>query len=174
MVSVFVVVTVTSVLQVEAHVVGYRLEPSTFFGVLLLVELSVALAAVVPTTRLASNAGRVWIVLLGFLVSASFPLLLVGVPATPVVVGVLFAFFGLRLAGRPARRALIADTITETETDGGLESYRLLRDAVTVPSALLGGVLYAISPTFAFTLATVIGVIGVREFMEFAIRPYVE
>lgn len=174
MIAVFVIVTVTSVLRVEAHVLGYRLGPSAFFGVLMLVEISVALAASVPAARFSSETGRNAIVLLSALASASFPLLLIGVPATPLAVGILFVVFGLRFAGRPARRELIDVELESGEGAGSAGSYRLVRDILAVPSALTGGVLYAISPSLAFMLSTIVGVIGLRELMEFTIRPHVD
>lgn len=174
MIGVFVVVTVIGVLRVEAHVLGYRLGPSAFFGVLMLVEVSVALTVSILVARPSSGTRRNAVVFLSALVSASFPLLLVGVPATPLAVGVLFAVFGLRFAGRPARRASIAAELEDGEAEGVVESYQLVRNALVVPSALVGGVFYAISPTLAFMLSTVVGVIGLRELMEFAVRRHVD
>ena len=175
MIGVFVVVTVTGVLRVEAHVFGYRLGPSAFFGVLMLVEVSVALTASILAARLSSGTRHNAILFLSALVSANFPLLLVGVPATPLAVGVLFAVFGLRFAGRPARRASIVAELEDGEGNAAaVESYRLARDALAVPSALIGGVFYAISPTLAFMLSTIVGVIGLREVMEFVVQPHVD
>ncbi|WP_336343208.1 MFS transporter [Halalkalicoccus ordinarius] len=171
MVSVFIVVTVTSVLEFNAHLFGYQLSASAFFGVLIFLEVSTGLIATVPVSYFTSRNGRCGTVFASFFISALFPLVLIGMATTPLSLGILFAIFGLRFAGRPAREALIAAETGRGGGDKGTESYRLVRDVLTIPSALIGGAIYAISPIFAFVLATVIGILGVREFMEFTVQP---
>lgn len=176
MVLVYIIIIVTSVLTLDVHLFGYRLDSSMVFGILLLVELSVAAATCVPGTRLAASIGRRKVVLASLLISVSFPLALVSAPADPIVIGALFAVFGLRFAGRPARRTLIA-TETARAADGdseATESYRLVRNVVTIPSALVGGLVYTMSPVLAFGLATIIGFLGVREFLSYMAQPYYE
>lgn len=169
MISVFVVITITSVLQLDATAFGYRFAPGAVFGVLATLELAVAGATIVPGARLAAAGRRSGIAFLSYLVAAGFPFVLVSAPTEPLVVGALFAVFGLRFAGRPARRELIADALAEAE-HGAVESYRLVRNVLTVPSALIGGLAYAVDPTVAFWLASVVAIVGVREFLSFAAR----
>jgi len=169
MVYVFFVIVVTEFLAVGVTlpVVG-RLSPDAFFGVLLGVEMVIALASMVPVAKLAERVGLKPVVAIGFAVYAVFPVLLINAPADPLVVAVLFAFSGLRFAGLPAHKALI---VGPAERDAGgrvTGAYYLLRNTVTIPSALLGGWLYdAYSPELAFGLATAVGVVGVVVFLAF-------
>ena len=177
MVYVFFVVVVSDYLDVGVTLplVG-SLSPEAFFGVLLAVEMAVALLSMVPVSRLTSRVGLKPVVATGFAVYAVFPVLLVSAPADAVTVGgltvppsavllVLFAFSGLRFAGLPAHKALIVGP-AERDTGGRVTgSYYLVRNVVTVPSAAVGGVLYAISPVVAFTTASAVGVVGVLLFL---------
>ena len=162
MVSVFLIITVTSVLQIDVMLFGYRLRPDAYFGVCLFAETTVALVATGPVTRFASRVGRDRVVTGTLLVAALFPIALVSAPTNATVVALLFAVFGLYRAGLPTRRATI-DSVVEGGTDNHGQ-YRTMRAMVRIPSALVGGLLYAISPTLAFGLATVVGAVGVREF----------
>ena len=136
-----------------------------------------------PAARAAERVGLKPVVALGFLVYAVFPVLLINVPAdTPLtapLVVVLFAFSGLRFAGLPAHKALIVGP-AERDTGGRVSgSYYLLRNAVVIPSAALGGLIYggfsvpgtdvsvAGDPVVAFGLASAIGLVGVAYFALF-------
>ena len=164
----FFVIVVTRFLAVGVTlpVVGY-LSPAAFFGVLLAVEMAVALVSMVPVAALTRRVGLKPVVALGFAVYAVFPLLLVSAPPDPLVVALLFAFSGLRFAGLPAHKALI---VGPAETDAGgrvTGSYYLVRNTVVIPSAALGGLLYARSPELAFGAATAVGLVGVAVFLVF-------
>jgi len=81
------------------------------------------------------------------------------------VLAALFAFSGLRFAGLPAHKALI---VGPAEADAGgrvTGTYYLVRNVVTIPSALVGGWIYGRSPEVAFALATVVGLVGVAFFV---------
>jgi MFS family permease len=185
MVYVFFVIVVVEFLQVGATLPAVGgLSPDAYFGVLLAVEMAVALLTMVPVARLAERIGLKPVVGLGFAVYAVFPVLLINAPATattatvpglgPVVIpaaavlAALFAFSGLRFAGLPAHKALI---VGPAEADAGgrvTGSYYLLRNAITIPSAAVGGLLYdAVSPEVAFGIASVVGVIGTGYFLLF-------
>ncbi|WP_424016554.1 MFS transporter [Halorientalis pallida] len=169
MVYVFFVIVVTELLAVDATlpVVGY-LSPDALFGVLLAVEMVVALASMVPMARLADRVGLKPVVALGFAVYASFPILLINAPADPWVVGLLFAFSGLRFAGLPAHKALIVGPAEQNAGGRVTGAYYLLRNTLTIPSALVGGYLYdAVSPELAFGVATAIGLVGTGVFLVF-------
>ena len=167
MVSVFFIITVTSVLEVDVTLLGLRLRPDAFFGVLLAVETVVVLVGTKVVARIARRVGRKRVLVGAFAIVAVFPLALINAPSNPVVVGVLFAMLGCFRAARPIRRAVIDSTGAEG-SDGAAAaetatSYRLMRGIGVVPGPLIGGLLYAISPGIAFGLATVVGVVGVRE-----------
>ena len=166
MVYVFFVRVVVDLRAVGATlpVVG-RLSPEAFFGVLLAIEMAVALVTMAPVARLAESVGLVPVVAGGFAVYAVFPALIVAAPATPLVYAVLFAVSGLRFAGLPAHKALIVGP-AEREAGGRVTgSYYLVRNAVTIPSAVVGGWLYGADPRAAFGLATVVGLVGTGYFL---------
>ncbi|MFW5917087.1 MAG: MFS transporter [Halorubrum sp.] len=183
MVYVFFVIVITQFLEVGLDLGPLSLSPAAFFGVLLAIEMLVALVSMPPAARAAEFVGLKPVVALGFLVYAVFPALLISVPAdtpltAPLVVA-LFAFSGLRFAGLPAHKALIVGP-AERDTGGRVSgSYYLLRNAIVIPSAALGGLIYggfsvpttdvAVggSPTVAFGLASAIGLAGVAYFAAF-------
>ncbi|WP_435180719.1 MFS transporter [Halorussus sp. AFM4] len=179
MVYVFVVLVVTQYLEVSATlpVAGY-LGPDAFFGVLLAVEMAVALVVMIPVSKAARRVGLKPVVALGFVVYAVFPALLVNVPADGLTVAgvhlsetalvtALFAVSGLRFAGLPAHKALIVGPAEEDAGGRVVGSYYLARNAVVVPSAAVGGWIYGFSPPLAFGLATVVGLAGTGYFLVF-------
>lgn len=178
MVYVFFVIVVTRFLEVDLELGPIYLSPEVFFGVLLAIEMVIALVSMPPAAKLAERVGLKPIVALGFAVYAVFPALLIFAPADPVVVGLLFAFSGLRFAGLPAHKALIVGP-AERDTGGRVSgSYYLVRNLLVIPSAALGGALYggisnpfggsiAGSPTLAFSLATLVGIVGTVYFLIF-------
>ncbi|NLV10179.1 MFS transporter [Halomicrobium mukohataei] len=180
MVYVFFVIVVTDFLAVGFDIAGRSLRPDAFFGLLLGVEMVVALLSMVPVSKLAERTGLKPVVAVGFTVYALFPLLLIFAPADQWVLVLLFAFSGLRFAGLPAHKALI---VGPAERDAGgrvTGTYYLLRNALVIPSAALGGWLYgsdwtlstgvgtiAAGPKLAFAVASAIGVVGVVVFLAF-------
>jgi len=160
----FFVLFVTDELGVGLTAFGFELRPDAFFGVLLAVEMVVALASMVPVAKLAEYTGLKPVVALGFVVYAAFPTALAFAPANQWVLVALFAFSGLRFAGLPAHKALI---VGPAETDAGgrvTGTYYLVRNVVVIPSAVLGGVLYDATPRVAFVVASAIGVVGTAYF----------
>ncbi|WP_254537599.1 MFS transporter [Halomarina litorea] len=167
MVYVFFVIVVTEFLGVGFAGFGVTLRPDAFFGVLLAVEMVVAIATKVPVSKLAERTGLKPVVALGFAVYAVFPVLLIVAPPDQWVLVALFAFSGLRFAGLPAHKALI---VGPAERDAGgrvTGTYYLVRNTVVIPSALLGGWLYGRDPQLAFGLATAVGLVGVGYFLAF-------
>jgi MFS family permease len=180
MVYVFFVIVVTEFLSVGFTGFGLDLRPDAFFGVLLGVEMVVAILSMAPVSKLAEYAGLKPAVALGFSVYALFPLLLIFAPANQWVLLLLFAYSGLRFAGLPAHKALI---VGPAQADAGgrvTGSYYLVRNTLVIPSAALGGWLYGANwavtlggatlqagPPLAFAAATAIGVLGVGYFVAF-------
>jgi hypothetical protein len=167
MVHVFVVLLVVEEMQLSATVAGFVLNPDALFGVLLAVEMAVALATMVPVAGVARRVGLKPVVAAGFLVYATFPGLLVLAPEDALVVGALFAFSGLRFAGLPAHKALI---VGPAEVDAGgrvTGSYYLVRNAARIPAPAVGGVLYGVSPALSFGVATAVGLAGAAVFLAF-------
>ena len=167
MVYVFFVIVVTDFLDVGFTAFGRTLEPAAFFGVLLGLEMVVALLSMIPVSKLAERVGLKPVIALGYFVYAIFPILLINAPANALVVGALFAFSGLRFAGLPAHKAMIVGP-AERKTGGRVAgSYYLVRNTIVIPSAALGGWLYSLNPTLAFELATVVGLLGTGYYLAF-------
>ncbi|ELZ75839.1 MFS transporter [Haloferax sp. Atlit-6N] len=164
MVYVFFVIVVTEFLEVGFTGFGVSLRPAAFFGVLLGVEMVVALLTKLPVSKLAERTGLKPVVGLGFAVYAVFPVLLIFAPADQWVVVALFAFSGLRFAGLPAHKALIVGPAERNAGGRVTGAYYLVRNTIVIPSAALGGWLYARDPTLAFSVASLVGVVGVVYF----------
>ena len=175
MVYVFFVIVVTEYLAVGLRLPsalgGSSIDPDPFFGLLLGVEMLVALAAMLPMAAVADRVGYKPIVALGFAVYAVFPVLLISAPADPLVLIALFAFSGLRFAGLPAHKAFIVAPAHRGEGATTVGVYYLIRNLVTVPAATVGGVLYAVAPTVAFATASAVGLIGTAIFLLTAPAP---
>jgi hypothetical protein len=175
---------VTNFLDVGFQGFGTTLQPAAFFGVLLGIEIAIAIITKAPVSKLAEFTGLKPVVGLGFLVYATFPVLLINAPANQWVLVALFAFSGLRFAGLPAHKTMI---VGPAEQDAGgrvTGTYYLLRNTVVIPSAALGGWLYgsdwsvvlplgpiglddvllAAGPELAFGVATIVGLAGVGYF----------
>ena len=183
MVYVFFIIVVTEFLDVGLSlslpgVGGVDLAPATFFGLLLGVEMVVALVVMAPAAALAERVGLKLVVATGFAVYAIFPVLLISAPPDPVVLTILFAFSGLRFAGLPAHKALIVGPAEANAGGRVTGAYYLLRNLIVIPSGALGGALYgglpnplgegqliAGAPTLAFAVATVIGLVGTGYFI---------
>jgi MFS family permease len=159
------------------------LSPEAFFGYLLGVEMLIALVSMVPAAKVAERVGLKPVVALGFSVYALFPVVLIGgpdvlAPAVPLqwAMVLIFAFSGLRFAGLPSHKALIVGPAERGAGGRVTGTYYLLRNAVVIPSAALGGYLWEfLSPELAFTVAAAIGVVGTGYFLAFGreFEPYV-
>ena len=185
MVYVFFIIVVTDFLDVgfaaSLPVVGtVDLSPDAFFGVLLGVEMAVALLVMAPAAAAAERVGLKPVVATGFAVYAIFPILLISAPADAAVLVVLFGLSGLRFAGLPAHKALIVGPAEAGAGGRVTGSYYLLRNVIVIPSGALGGALYGgvgnpfgpgqlipESPLLAFGLATAIGLVGTGYFLVF-------
>jgi len=179
MVYVFFVIVVTDFLQVGVQIGSLALDPDVFFGVLLAIEMAVALVSMPIAAKAAETIGLKPVVALGFSVYAIFPILLISAPANAAVVAFLFAYSGLRFAGLPAHKALIVGP-AERDTGGRVAgSYYLIRNVVVIPSAAIGGAIYGGftvpltdiaypgNEVLAFGLATLVGLAGTLYFLTF-------
>ncbi|MFO7833437.1 MAG: MFS transporter [Halohasta sp.] len=185
MVYVFFIIVVTDLrgvgLAATFPVVGsVDLSPDAFFGLLLGVEMAVALLVMAPAAAAAERVGLKPVVATGFAVYAVFPILLIVAPASTAAMVVLFALSGLRFAGLPAHKALI---VGPAESGGGgrlTGTYYLLRNLIVIPSGAVGGAIYGgladpfgpgqlvpESPLLAFGLASGIGLLGTGYFLLF-------
>jgi len=189
MVYVYFIVVVTRLFEVglEASLslpalgrVAVDLSPQAFFGYLLGVEMAVALLVMMPAAKLAERVGLKPVVAAGFAVYAVFPLALITAPGTAPAMVLLFAFSGLRFAGLPSHKALIVGPADRDAGGRVTGSYYLLRNTAVIPSAALGGLLWAGvpgwlpggglydgSPALAFGVASAVGLVGTAYFLVF-------
>ncbi|MFB6345141.1 MAG: MFS transporter [bacterium] len=165
MVYVFFVVVITRYHEIGWTIFGWTLPPASFFGLLLGIEMGVSLLMMVPFANLGDHFGQKPVVIGGFCVYATFPVLVIYAPPDPRVMVGLFAFSGLRFAAKPAHKALIVGP--SRDHHGGTTSgiYYMVRNIVRMPAPAIGGMLYGISPVLSFTAATVVGTIGVVIFI---------
>ncbi|MFB6104136.1 MAG: MFS transporter [Halobacteriaceae archaeon] len=167
MVYALFVLVVADLRTVGFQAFGIALDPAPYFGILLSVEMVVALLVMWPASKLARRVGLVPVVASGFLVYALFPVALILAPADQWVYALLFAASGLRFAGLPAHKALIVGP-AERDTGGRVTgSYYLVRNTLVIPAGVLGGWLYGRDPVLAFSLASVIAGVGVLYFLVF-------
>ncbi|QCC46889.1 MFS transporter [Halobellus limi] len=176
MVYVFFVLVVTRIYEVGLETTvslaglsyAVDLSPAAFFGYLLGVEMLVALLVMAPAAKAAERVGLKPVVALGFAVYAVFPVVLINAPASAVAMVLVFAFSGLRFAGLPSHKALIVGPAQRGSGGRVTGTYYLLRNTVVIPSAALGGYLWAfVSPGVAFTIAAAVGVVGTGYFLIF-------
>lgn len=170
MVYVFFVLVITRYHEVGLNVGGFSLQPASFFGFLLGVEMTVALISMVPAAHLADRYGQKPIVALGFFVYAIFPVLLIYAPGRPLLMILLFGFSGLRFAGMPAHKALIVGPARVGRGGRTTGVYYLIRGLLRMPAPAIGGFLYHYSPKLSFTLASGIGLLGVGVFLVYGQR----
>jgi hypothetical protein len=167
MVYAFFVLVVTDLREVGFSLGPVALSPDAYFGVLLAVEMAVALATMVPAAALTHRVGLKPVVAAGFLVYAAFPAVLVSAPAGQWSYAALFAVSGLRFAGLPAHKALVVGPAAADAGGRVTGTYYLVRNAVTVPAGVVGGALYAVSPGLSFWVASAVGLVGVAVFLAF-------
>jgi MFS family permease len=134
------------------------------FGVAIAVQSLTAILVYVPAARIARYTGKKPFVTATFVAFTLFPLAIVWSTSF----GWLLAAFivgGLREMGEPARKALIVD-LAEPEVRARVVGlYYFGRSVAIAPAALLGGLLWKVSPALPFYLAATAGAIGVIMFM---------
>ena len=173
MVYVFFILVITRLMDIGLTLtlpaVGtIDLSPAAFFGVLLGVEMFIALVTMAPTAKIAEHTGLKPVVGFGFFVYAIFPIMLIFAPENVWILVALFAFSGLRFAGLPAHKALIVGPAERGAGGRVTGSYYFVRGAIVIPSGAVGGFLWEfVSPEVSFTLASLIGMVGVGYFALF-------
>ncbi len=171
MVYVFFVLVVTRYHEVGLDLAGMSLAPPSFFGVLLAIEMTVALLVMMPAARIGDALGQKPVVAFGFFIYAVFPVLLIYAPSEAPVLMVLFAVSGLRFAGMPAHKAAIVGPARSGKGGTTTGVYYLIRNTLRTPGPAVGGLLYEWSPEIAFTAATFVGLVGVCVYAIYG-RPW--
>lgn len=143
---------------------GVSLAPVAVFGLFVLTEAGGAILGSMAAPALRSRLDRRALLAVGLAVLSLLPMALVAAPARAGVVAPLFGLLGCRTAIDPLRPTIGSDT--QASPVPGPRLPREIRIAVRiaiVPAPLIGGILYAIDPLVAFTGATTVGLLGVRE-----------
>jgi len=133
------------------------------FGALVTIQMATSIAVYVPAARIARRSGRKPFVIATFLSFALFPLAIVSATGIASLV-VAFVIGGLREIGEPARKAMIVDLAPPYARARTVGLYYLLRGLAISPAAMIGGVLWSLSPTLPFVLAGAFGLAGVAVF----------
>jgi len=174
MIHVFLIIVIAQYHGVGLSLGPLELPPEAFFGILVAIELLVGLGSVLFGHHFVRKVGPKPAVLVGGLAAAVFPVALVLSPSHPAAIGLLFAFFGLRFAGVPARRSLFQDEVeanvapqVDQDTATILQATHLARDAAAVPGGIVGGILFGIAPEIAFGVAGATALVGLRQFLVF-------
>jgi MFS family permease len=153
MVDVFLVLYAVNIVRISAPA----------FGGLIGVQMATVILCSLPAARLADRVGRKPFVIATFVAFASFPLAVVTARS---LAGLVLAFVvgGLREIGEPARKALILDLVHPDLRARGVGLYYLIRSVAIAPAAIVGGVLWKVSPAVPFYMAGAIGAVGVLLF----------
>jgi MFS family permease len=134
------------------------------YGVLIGVQAATAIVSYLPVARLADRTGRKPFVIATFVAFAFFPVAVVLAYDFPTLL-LAFVVGGLREVGEPARKAMIVDLVRPSLRGRSIGLYYLIRSLAIAPAALVGGLLWSVTPSLPFWLAGAIGVIGVVTFV---------
>jgi len=133
------------------------------YGILIGVQAVTAIVSYLPVARLADRIGRKPFVIATFVAFAAFPVAVV-LAHDFMTLLVAFVVGGLREVGEPARKAMIVDLVRPSLRARSIGLYYLVRSLTVAPAALIGGVLWKVTPGLPFWLAGAIGLVGVAVF----------
>jgi MFS family permease len=128
-------------------------------GVLIAVEMLVAMATFIPVARLADKYGKEPFVIATFVFFTLFPLALAAADSYPMLL-VAFAVRGLKEFGEPARKALIIEYAPAASRGRTIGTYYLLRDTIVTAGSFLGAALWTVGAGTNFGAAALLGVAG--------------
>jgi MFS family permease len=133
------------------------------YGVLVFVQMLTSMLVYIPAGKIADRIGRKPFVIVTFICFALFPLSLVLAKSYAWLM-VAFCIGGLREIGEPSRKAMIVDLAVPHLRARTVGLYYLVRSLTITPAAMIGGLLWKVTPQTPFILAFVIGLIGVLVF----------
>ncbi|MFC7166407.1 hypothetical protein [Halospeciosus flavus] len=161
----FLVLYVMSVKNLDASVLGVHLDSVVVFSLFMAVEATVALVSAPLGEELVREFGARSTLAGSLVVTAAFPGLLFLAGQDVLAVAVLFGVFGLRLVGQPAREVFV-EQLSDAGNERAGRSYRTVRNALVVPSSVVGGALYTVSPDLLMLAASVVGLVGAATFLR--------
>jgi MFS family permease len=136
---------------------------ATEFGILIAIQSLSAILVYIPAARIAERIGKKPFVIATFVAFSAFPLAVVLSRNFAALVAA-FVIGGLREVGEPARKALILDLASPSLRARVVGLYYFARSVAIAPAAFIGGLLWKVSPSVPFFVATAIGGIGVIVF----------
>ena len=154
MAEVFIVIYVT-------NVIGITLAE---YGVLVAIQMTTSILVYLPSAKIADRIGRKPFVIATFICFALFPLAVV-VSSNFRTLILAFIIGGLREIGEPARKAMIVDFAEPDKRARSVGLYYLVRSLSITPAALVGGLLWKLTPQMPFVTAALIGLIGTIVFI---------
>jgi MFS family permease len=134
------------------------------FSLLLALQVATSLVVYLPAAQLADRIGRKPFVTATFLAFALFPVT-VALAAGPAAMALAFVVGGLREIGEPSRKAMIVDSAEPEVRGRTVGLYYLVRGLSVTPAAVIGGLLWRVSPATPFFVAGVIGLAGTALFV---------
>jgi MFS family permease len=153
MVDVFLVIYALNVIHVT----------TVDFGVAVAVQSASAILVYIPAARIARRIGKKPFVVATFIMFSLFPLTVVWAASFAWLL-LAFVVGGLGEIGEPARKAMIIDLAEPALRARVVGMYYLCRSVAIAPAAFVGGLLWKISPSMPFYVASSIGLIGVVVF----------
>ncbi len=134
------------------------------FSLLLALQVATSLIVYLPAAELADRIGRKPFVTATFLAFALFPVT-VALAAGPAAMALAFVVGGLREIGEPSRKAMIVDSAEPEVRGRTVGLYYLVRGLSVTPAAVIGGLLWRVSPATPFFVAGAIGLAGTALFV---------
>ena len=133
------------------------------YGILVGVQAVTAIVSYLPGARLADRVGRKPFVIATFIAFAAFPVAVVLAHDFTTLIGA-FVIGGLREVGEPARKAMIVDLVRPALRARAIGLYYLIRSVAITPAAVIGGLLWELTPALPFWMAGAVGLVGVVLF----------
>jgi len=128
-------------------------------GVLIAVEMLVAMATYIPVARLADRYGKEPFVIATFVFFTFFPLAMAAADTYGLLL-VAFAIRGLKEFGEPSRKALIIQHAPAEARGRTIGTYYLIRDTIVTAGSFLGAALWIAGPAANFGAAALVGAAG--------------
>ncbi len=133
------------------------------YGMLIAIQMITSILVYIPAGKIADRVGRKPFVIVTFLGFALFPIAVI-VASNFILIVLAFVIGGLREIGEPARKAMIVDFAKENVRARSVGLYYLVRSLSITPAAVIGGLLWKITPQVPFITAGIIGILGTLVF----------
>lgn len=133
------------------------------YGTLIAVQMVTSILVYIPAGKIADRIGRKPFVIATFGNFALFPIAIVFASNFALIV-LAFVIGGLREIGEPARKAMIVDFAKDNVRARSVGLYYLVRSLSITPAAVVGGLLWKITPEVPFIVAGIIGMLGTIVF----------